>query len=148
MMPPTPGSHGTLLFDGNCGMCSATESRWRTWLQRHGFQTGFLQDDAFTNFLPASLGDNPRGLLLLTPTGQTLVGVDALAAVADTAGWARPIAFLMRLPGLHPLARIAYAWVARRRQRISQLCRLPPARPAPSLTETTTAPQQSAPNRH
>ena len=79
MMPPAPGSHGTLLFDGKCGMCSATEGRWRAWLQRHGFQTGFLQDDALANSLPATLRHNPRGLLLLTPTGQTLVGVDALA---------------------------------------------------------------------
>jgi predicted DCC family thiol-disulfide oxidoreductase YuxK len=66
------------------------------------------------------LGLSPSELLLemrvLLSNGQQTGGADAAVALAHEIWWARPLVWLSKLPGVMPVLRSAYRWIAAHRK--------------------------------
>jgi predicted DCC family thiol-disulfide oxidoreductase YuxK len=114
-----------LIYDGDCAMCRASA----LWLMRRALSRGQLE------ILPCRSG--PRrarypeitdaacmtAMQLVLPDGRVLSGADAVPELLRRVrGWGW-VATVFALPGVRPVARRIYAWIARNRMRIS--CALP-----------------------
>lgn len=125
---PQP-SQGWVLYDGDCGICIKLIRSVEPIIIHYGFITVPLQ----TSWVKDTLGlaaDDQQGELLremrvLTPQGHVYGGADALLAVAKRIWWASPLYWLAFCPGLKPLLRKGYQWVAARRHCSAQGCELP-----------------------
>lgn len=129
---PLPTGDLVVHFDDDCGFCSACVRL----LARIS--------DASVRYQPARLLDDPvlarlsEVAIIVTGAQGAASGVDGVAAVLGRCGPAGRLAgALLRLPGLHLVAGVVYALVARNRQRISRrlglkaACDLPPPTPTP-----------------
>ena len=56
---------------------------------------------------------------LVLPDGRVLAGADAMPELLRRVPRWRWVAVLFALPGMRPLARVVYAWIARNRMRVS-----------------------------
>ncbi|TMQ22547.1 MAG: DUF393 domain-containing protein [Candidatus Rokuibacteriota bacterium] len=114
-------ARATLIYDGDCAMCRSSA----LWIMRRALSRGALE------ILPCRSGVRAErfpqvpeaacltAMQLVLPDGRVLSGADAVPELLRRIrgwGWA---AGVFALPGLRPLARRAYAWVARNRMRIS-----------------------------
>jgi predicted DCC family thiol-disulfide oxidoreductase YuxK len=113
---------GWLFFDAECGFCIRI-ARWLApILERRGFGVAPLQDPR----VGALLGITRQELLLelrfLLSDGTQFGGADAVVAVARQIGWAQPLVWLSRLPGVLPLLHEGYRWVAARRSCSASAC--------------------------
>lgn len=124
-----PSSHwvaaparGWVLYDADCGFCT----RWAWRLGRivgpRGFHLAPLQAPWVRPALKLSSGELLEELRVLTAEGAVYGGADALIFLAKQIPWARPLARAARLPGMMPLLRAAYRWVARHRHTFSRAC--------------------------
>jgi predicted DCC family thiol-disulfide oxidoreductase YuxK len=123
MGPPlTPGpAPAVLIYDGECAMCRASA----LWLMRLALSSGRLE------ILPCR--STPRrarfprlsdeacmtAMQLVLSDGRVLTGADAVPELLRRIrglGW---LATVFALPGVQPLARRFYAWVAQNRMRVS-----------------------------
>jgi predicted DCC family thiol-disulfide oxidoreductase YuxK len=117
----------TLVYDGECAMCRASA----LWLMRRALSSGRLE------ILPCRSGVRVArfphvseeaclgAMQLVLADGRVLAGADAVPELLRRIrGWGW-VAGVFAWPGVRPLARRVYAWVARHRMRIS--CSLPGA---------------------
>lgn len=117
-MTDSKGRHarGWLFFDAECEFCS----RIATWLipamKRRGLDVAPLQDPRVGALLGLSRGELRRTIRLIMAGGTQHQGVDAILAVADELGWARPLQWALRAPGVTLATRVIYQWIARRRR--------------------------------
>jgi predicted DCC family thiol-disulfide oxidoreductase YuxK len=110
-----------LIYDGDCPMCRASA----LWLMRLALSHGALE------ILPCRASIRAQrfpqiteeacltAMQLVLPDGRVLAGADAVPDLLRRIrglGW---VAALFALPGMQPLARRVYAWIARNRMRIS-----------------------------
>jgi predicted DCC family thiol-disulfide oxidoreductase YuxK len=115
----------TLIYDGECSMCRASA----LWIMRRALSRGALE------ILPCRSGVRRErfpqvseeaclaAMQLVLPDGRVLSGADAVPELLPRIrGWGW-VAGLFALPGVRPMARRVYAWIARNRMRIS--CTLP-----------------------
>jgi predicted DCC family thiol-disulfide oxidoreductase YuxK len=78
-----------------------------------------------------------QAVLVITPAGdRRWAGVAALAEIARTLPAGRPLAWLLRLPGVHHLAEACYRRFARRRFAISAALGMPGCLPSGSRPES------------
>ena len=111
----------TLIYDGECSMCRASA----LWIMRRALSSGTLE------ILPCTSGVRrarfPQitdeacltAMQLVLPDGRVLAGADAVPELLRRIrGWGW-VATVFALPGVRPVARRVYAWVARNRMRIS-----------------------------
>jgi predicted DCC family thiol-disulfide oxidoreductase YuxK len=111
----------TLIYDGDCAMCRASA----LWIMRRALSRGALE------ILPCRSGARrdrfPRiaeeacltAMQLVLPDGRVLSGADAVPELLRRIrGWGW-VASAFALPGVRPIARRVYAWVARHRMKIS-----------------------------
>jgi predicted DCC family thiol-disulfide oxidoreductase YuxK len=116
-MPPT----ATLIYDADCAMCRASA----LWLMRRALTSGRLE------ILPCRSGERrarfPQvaeaacmtAMQLVLPDGRVLSGADAVPELLRRIrGWGW-VAGAFALPGVRPVGRRVYAWIARNRMRIS-----------------------------
>jgi predicted DCC family thiol-disulfide oxidoreductase YuxK len=116
-----------LVYDGDCAMCRASA----LWLMRLALAGGALE------ILPCRSPVRARrfpqisedaclaAMQLVLPDGRVLAGADAVPELLRRirgAGW---VAVVFGLPGVRPLARRVYAWIARNRMRLSCAARRP-----------------------
>jgi predicted DCC family thiol-disulfide oxidoreductase YuxK len=114
-----------LIYDGDCAMCRASA----LWLMRRALAGGRLE------ILPCRSAERRRrypavtdavcaaAMQLVLPDGRILAGADAVPELARrVSGWGWLTA-VFAVPGIRPLARRVYAWIAANRMRIS--CRAP-----------------------
>ncbi len=119
-MGPTVAT-ATLIYDGECSLCRASA----LFLMRRALSSGTLE------ILPCASGVRrtrfPRiteeacltAMQLVLPDGRVLAGADAVPELLRRIrGWGW-VAAVFALPGVRPVARRVYAWVARNRMRIS-----------------------------
>ncbi|MEZ4223921.1 MAG: DUF393 domain-containing protein [Polyangiaceae bacterium] len=123
------GSHCRVLYDADCGVCSAT-ARLLQRLDRRGRLE--LLPARSPGVWPEALDLDwqERSLVTITARG---VSVEA-AAVADVLAalpGGRITATIARLPGVSCALGACYRWVAKRRMRISRLLGLSACRIAP-----------------
>jgi predicted DCC family thiol-disulfide oxidoreductase YuxK len=128
---------GQIFYDASCGLCSDGYRRFGPMTERRGFKWVPLQDQRVRDFLGLEGDDLPDEVKLLTTGGRLLGGVDALAFVAKSIWWGKPLWLISRIPGIHGLLVLAYKWVAQRRQKISGACGFNPERPARPSTPST-----------
>jgi predicted DCC family thiol-disulfide oxidoreductase YuxK len=118
------------LYDGDCGFCT----RWKERAERRDrsgrIEWVSLHDPAVrTRFPGLDRDDALRRMYVLAPDGAWYRGADGwveLFRVLEGWGWA---AALSRLPGMRPLMRRVYGFIAARRDRLScggAACRRPP----------------------
>jgi predicted DCC family thiol-disulfide oxidoreductase YuxK len=106
---------GWLFFDAECGFCTCL-ARWLApILARRGFAVAPLQDPRVGALLGMSRPELLRELRFLLSDGHHYGGANAVLAMAREIGWARPLVWLARIPGVMPLLHAAYRWVAAQR---------------------------------
>jgi predicted DCC family thiol-disulfide oxidoreductase YuxK len=126
-LAPGRTPRAVLIYDGDCAMCRASA----LWLMRRAMSAGALE------ILPCRSGVRAErypdvteaacltAMQLVLPDGHVLAGADAVPELLRRIrGWGW-LAAVFALPGVRPLARRVYAWIATNRMRIS--CALPPA---------------------
>jgi len=108
----------TLIYDGECGFCQQAVDLVRRWDREQRIALVSFQDQArvaaFGIPLPALAA--AMHLVLPPPDGRVFAGADALPALLRRLPHGRWLAWLFRLPGVLPVARRLYAWIARRRR--------------------------------
>src|SRR6185503_783057 len=63
---------------------------------------------------------------LLSRDGRVLHNADALGVLCRSVWWLWPLGFLLLMPGLRELGRLAYDWFARNRYCVGGTCRADP----------------------
>lgn len=125
-------TQSVIVYDGSCSFCRRQVSRIQRWDKRGRFELLARQsagiEDRFPRLAEAEFN---TGMRLIEPDGRIFVGADAVYHIARALPFWRAFAWLYRVPGIHALARWAYAWVAARRLRLAEACELPDAPPKP-----------------
>jgi predicted DCC family thiol-disulfide oxidoreductase YuxK len=106
---------GWLLYDRDCEFCSRWARLLEPTLLARGFHVAALQDSWVTPVLGLPREELLRALRLWTPEGSSYLGADAVVYLAQFVFWARPLAWLARLPGAMRLLRALYAAIAVKR---------------------------------
>ena len=114
-------THAVLIYDAECPMCRASA----LWVMRLALSRGALE------ILPCRssvrVARYPQitedacltAMQLVLPDGRIFAGADAVPELLRRIrglGW---LAAVFALPGMRPLARLVYGWIARNRMRIS-----------------------------
>jgi len=120
-----PGSVATLIYDGECAMCRASA----LWIMRRAMDAGTLEilpcrsAPRRARFPQVTDAQCMTAMQLVLPDGRVLAGADAMPELLRRIPRWRWLASLFALPGMRPLGRAVYAWIARNRMRVS--CALP-----------------------
>jgi predicted DCC family thiol-disulfide oxidoreductase YuxK len=117
-MGPPPA---VLIYDGECAMCRASA----LWLMRLALSRGALEilpcrsEPRRARFPHVSDAACASAMQLVLPDGRVLAGADAVPELLRRVrglGW---LAGVFALPGVRPVSRRVYAWIAKNRLRIS-----------------------------
>lgn len=108
-------ARGWLFFDTDCAFCTKVVRALAPALQERGFALAPLQDPRVGPLLGLSPPELLREMRLLLSGGQQFGGADAAVALAGEIWWARPLVWLAAIPGMMPVLRSAYRWIAVRR---------------------------------
>jgi len=116
-----PPSRAVLIYDADCPMCRAS-AMWlmRLALSRRALEILPCRSPVRVQRFPQIAEDVClTAMQLVLPDGLVLAGADAVPELLRRIrglGW---LAAVFALPGMRPLARVVYAWIARNRMRIS-----------------------------
>lgn len=130
------GRAGWVFYDADCPLCVAGVRRIGGLFVRRGFAWEPLQAPDAAARLGISHTEMLGEMKLLLAGGRVAGGADAWAELFHAVWWLRPLAWLMRLPGLKTLSRSAYRWVAQNRHCLGEICHVPAP---PSRHHRTTA---------
>lgn len=106
----------TLIYDGACGLCERSVALVRRWDREHRLAIVPFQDQARVAALGIPLPALAAAMHLVLPDGRVLAGADAAPEMLRQLPGKRWLAGAFRIPGILPLARRLYAWIARRRR--------------------------------
>lgn len=123
-------AEAVLIYDGDCSMCRASA----LWLMRRAIAGGATEFEIIPCRSPARRQRFPQvsdeacmmAMQLVLPDGRVLAGADAVPEILERIPRWRWLRRLFDLPGVRPVARRVYGWIARNRMRLS--CTLPGAR--------------------
>jgi predicted DCC family thiol-disulfide oxidoreductase YuxK len=116
-------ARGWLFFDAKCGFCSRIAGWVAPILRRRGLAVASLQDARVGALLGLPKAELMREMRVLLSDGRNFGGADAVVALAREVWWARPVAWMSRIPGAMKLLRAAYRWIAARRSCAAESCR-------------------------
>jgi predicted DCC family thiol-disulfide oxidoreductase YuxK len=121
-----------LIFDGDCGFCTASVRWGQRWIKRMPVATPYQQLDL--GLFGLSETDCTTAVQYVARDQHVYAAHDAVSSLLLAAGrgwWV--LGALMRLPGIHWLSGVVYRWVARNRHRLpgaTAACAIsPPAEP-------------------
>lgn len=107
-------AHGWLFFDAECDFCQRIAGLVAGPLRRRGMRVAPLQDPR----VGALLGLRPQELLravrFMSADGSQWSGADALIKVAGEFWWARPLAWMGKIPLALAAMQAGYRWGAAR----------------------------------
>src|SRR5256886_17097825 len=107
----------TLIYDRECGFCREAADLVRRWDREQRIVLVPFQDQtrvaAFGIPLPALAA--AMHLVLPPPDGRVFAGADAAPEILRLLPRRRWLAWPFPLPGVLPVARPGYGWIARRR---------------------------------
>jgi predicted DCC family thiol-disulfide oxidoreductase YuxK len=109
------GKFPTLIYDGECGFCSQAVALLRRWDREQVLRFVPFQDGAAVARFGIALPALAAAMHLILPGGRVYAGADAAPELLRLLPGKRWLAPLFRVPGVLPLARRAYAWIAARR---------------------------------
>jgi predicted DCC family thiol-disulfide oxidoreductase YuxK len=115
-----------VCYDADCAICVRWAARFRTLLERHGFALMPLQSPAVHATLPVSQEELLAEMRVITRDGHVFGGADALIYLSPVI--CKPLFALTRIPGIKPLLRTAYRFVARNRTCNTGVCVLRPTK--------------------
>jgi len=107
--------NGWVFYDAHCAFCKGCAGRAERLLGRRGFTIAPLQS------LSAPDSDEMRVQL---PNGRIFGGADAIITLARRVWWAWPLWLAAQIPGVMPLLRTGYRFIARRRHCIGGACEI------------------------
>ncbi len=108
-----------VVWDGECGMCSASAAWVRRKDRSRIFQIVSFQNCPNPPLTPEILADCPRALYVLGPEGKYWRGADGFLIIMSLVGWGAFARLLMLPPFIWPI-RLGYSLVARNRSWISK----------------------------
>jgi predicted DCC family thiol-disulfide oxidoreductase YuxK len=111
-----------IFYDGNCSMCSNFVRRLEGSLGRRGFRFIPLQDSWAHERLGLDRSAPLTEMLLQTPEGNIIGGADAAVYLARATWWGWPVYGLSLIPGMMPVFRSVYRWIAARRHCLAGAC--------------------------
>jgi predicted DCC family thiol-disulfide oxidoreductase YuxK len=115
-------ARGWLFFDAECAFCTGI-AKWLTGpMSRRGLAVAPLQDPRVGSLLGLPPEELLRAIRFVLSDGSRFVGADAVLATARELWWGRPLVWVARLPGMMPLMRAGYRWVAQRRRCAAERC--------------------------
>lgn len=123
-MTDSRNHRGWVFYDDACGACRNVARRARPMLRRRGFDLAPLQDPWVAPRLGIGGDELLREMKILTPQGASVGGADAIVCLAHFIWWARPLRLVARVPGMMPLLRRVYRWLAGHRYCISGACQI------------------------
>jgi predicted DCC family thiol-disulfide oxidoreductase YuxK len=128
-----PAPRPVVIFDGDCGICTTlarvVEARLRPPAAVRPWQRLDLGAYGLTELQCA------EALQYVDADGRVFAAEMAVARVLQASRpWARPVGYVIALPGVRSLAGVVYRWVARNRSRLpggTPACAVPPAAAPP-----------------
>ncbi len=115
-------ARGWLFFDAECEFCT----RMAKWLMRPMKQCGLavapLQDPRVAALLGLSSEELLYAIRFVLADGSQYLGAAAVLAIAQELWWARPLAWMAKLPGMGAMIETAYRRVAQRRRCPAEYC--------------------------
>lgn len=114
----------TVLYDGACSLCRGSVARLRR--MDHGGRVAVMDlhdPQASVKFPQVDREEAMRLMQAVDSTGKVYSGVDAWARIGLSLPAWKLLAWILLVPGIHFIAGLVYAWVARNRYRWNQeLC--------------------------
>jgi len=105
----------TLIYDGECGICQQAVALLKRWDREHVLHFVPFQDEAAVARFGFALPALAAAMHLIVPGGRVYPGADAIPELLRLFPGKRWLSPLFRIPGVLPLARRIYAWIAMRR---------------------------------
>jgi predicted DCC family thiol-disulfide oxidoreductase YuxK len=105
----------TLIYDGECGVCQKAVTLLRHWDREHVLRFVPFQDGPGVARFQLALPALAAAMHLILPDGEVYAGADAIPELLKMLPGKRWLAPTFRIPGVLPLARRIYAWMAIRR---------------------------------
>jgi len=105
----------TLIYDGECGMCRRAVTLLKRWDREHKVLYVPFQDGAAVSRFGVALPALAAAMHLVLPDGRVYPGADAVPELLRLLPGKRWLAAPFGIPGVRPLARRIYAWIALRR---------------------------------
>lgn len=121
------GTRGWVCYDAECALCVRWANRFRSLLEGRGFALLPLQSPTVCAALKIPRDKLLAEMRVITEDGRIFGGADALLYIARTIS--RPMFELTRIPGIRPLLRNIYRFIARNRTCNTICC---PMTPRPS----------------
>jgi predicted DCC family thiol-disulfide oxidoreductase YuxK len=112
---PMGTDRATLIYDGACGFCRDAVGLVGRWDREHRVTLVPFQDEAKLAQFGLPLPALAAAMHLVLPDGRVFAGADAAAALLQLLPGKRWLARVFAVPGVLPVARRVYAWIARRR---------------------------------
>ena len=103
---------GWVFYDGECDFCRSLVRRFRSTLEKRGFGLAPLQDPRVATLLGLAPNLLLQEMRVLTAKGEVVGGAQAVTFLARKIWWAWPVYAAAKLPGMPPLLRVLYRWVA------------------------------------
>lgn len=122
---PADTANWTLIYDGDCEFCRLQIDRLIRWDTRGRIDPIPFQR-ADLDCYGIDSADAAEAMYAVSPTCGVFRGAAAAREVFRLLPRARPLAWLLRLPGAMSVAESAYRWLAKRRHRFgcsSESCR-------------------------
>lgn len=105
----------TLIYDGECGICREAVALLKRWDREHVIRFVPFQDRVAVARFGIALPALAAAMHLILPGGRVYAGADAAPELLRLFPGKRWLAPLFRIPGVLPIARRIYAWIAQRR---------------------------------
>jgi predicted DCC family thiol-disulfide oxidoreductase YuxK len=115
-------ARGWLFFDRDCRICAGLASVLAAPMKRRGLALAPLQDPRVGTLLGITPHELMRAIRFVSGDGRQTMGVDALLSVLREFGWARPVIWLSRIPGVLQVLRGGYGLVTRFGRCAAQPC--------------------------
>lgn len=115
MTPRARAESATLIYDGECGICRRAMELVTRWDREHRIARVPFQDGAAVAQFGVPLPALAAAMHLVLADGRVFAGADALPEILRRLPGKAWMAAPFGLPGVRPLARRIYRWIAERR---------------------------------
>jgi predicted DCC family thiol-disulfide oxidoreductase YuxK len=106
----------TVIYDGECGICQQSVDLLKRWDREQVLRYVPFQDEAAVARFRIALPALAAAMHLVFPDGRVFAGADAAPELLRLLPGKRWLAVWFHIPGVMPLARRVYAWIAARRR--------------------------------
>ncbi len=113
---PARADRPTLFYDGECGFCRDAVAVLSRWDREGRIELIPFQDAARVAQFGLPLPALAAAMHLVLPDGRVVAGADAVPELGRLLPGKRWLTWLFAVPGVRPIARRAYAWIAARRR--------------------------------